>query len=91
MKVDTILNTLIYMTILYTLYVFFVKIPIPVMDLRKNQEFTPGHVRFYTNQIGMAEEENKRLCAENDKQSSVVTGLEGDLEAARVQNFGGVY
>ena len=91
MKVDTIFNTILYMTILYTLYVFFVKVQVPVMDLRTGREFTEGNIRFYTNQIGMAEEENKRLSAENDKQRSVVTGLEGDLEAARVQNFGGVY
>ena len=89
MKVDTIFNNILYMTLLYTLYVLFVRPP--VMDLRTGREFTDGNIRFYTNQIGMVEEENKRLCAENDKQRSVVTGLEGDLEAARVQNFGGVY
>ena len=91
MKVDTIFNTILYMTILYTLYVFFVKVQAPVMDMRENHEFTPGHVRFFMNKIGMVEEENKRLSAENDKQRSVVTGLEGDLETARVQNFAGVY
>ena len=79
------------MTILYTLYVFFVKVQVPVMDLRTGREFTEGNIRYYTNLLGMAEEENKRLSAENDKQRSVVTGLEENLETARVQNFAGVY
>jgi len=91
MKSDTIFNTILYMTILYTLYVFFVKVQVPVMDLRTGREFTEGNIRYYTNLLGMAEEENKRLSAENDKQRSVVTGLEENLETARVQNFAGVY
>jgi len=65
MKVDTIFNNILYMTLLYTLYVLFVRPP--VMDLRTGREFTDGNIRFYTNQIGMVEEENKRLRAENDE------------------------
>jgi tRNA 2-selenouridine synthase SelU len=91
MKSDTIFNTILYMTILYTLYVFFVKVKVPVMDLHTGREFTEGNIRYYTNLLGMAEEENKRLGAENDKQRRVVTGLEENLETARVQNFAGVY